>query len=244
MYRHTLSISIILGSTLATIASSAPIHDAAREGRLEDVRRILAATPAAAIERDAGGFLPIVYAAFAGSTEIVRMLIEHGADPEATSGRDKVRALHMAAAGGRVAVIRELHARAVGLDARDSNEGLAAIHYATLFGNADAVATLLEVGADGDVTNKRGGRAIEAACEQANLPIVRMLIEKYSHPNRITPNGNSLLHIAIRTGSLELVQLLLAAGADPHVEDSFGRSAAAFARSDGTEAMIEALGGH
>ena len=70
-----------------------------------------------------------------------------------------------------------------------------------------------------------------------------ILLATYGEANRPTPNGRTLLHLAVRSGSFELVGLLLAYGADPTLPDGFGRTARDLARTDGTPEIREMLAG-
>lgn len=238
--RAILGMIPVLVFVSSTAAICGEIHDAVRSSDTARVRQILSRDSTQALSLDESGFLPLAYAASIDEG-LVRLLVAYGADPESPSGKDRIRPIHAAAASGNIGAINALASLGVDLNARDSNEGFAAVQYATIFHHASAVKLLLASGADGDAVGKRGGRAIDGACANGDIEIVRMLLERYGQVNRRVHTGRTLLHVAVRSGSLPLIELLLANGANPLGTDTHGRSALDFARTEGTAEIYAAL---
>src|SRR3954452_25053597 len=80
-----------------------PAYEAAAFGRLDRLRSLLAEDSANANEWSPDGFTALHLAVYGGSEEAVRLLLEHGADPNmlATSEIARVRPLGTAAFVGR-----------------------------------------------------------------------------------------------------------------------------------------------
>lgn len=89
----TSEAAALLGSD----ACASPLHEAAFQGRVDEVRRLLeaGADPHA---RSFTGETPLHLAALAGRADVVRLLLDKGADPRADSSRGTP--LHRAAEGG------------------------------------------------------------------------------------------------------------------------------------------------
>src|SRR6059058_365795 len=94
--------------TLLAADEELPAYEAAAFGRTERLRRLLEDDPAAANEWSPDGFTALHLAIFGGSDETVRLLLEHGADPNAlaTSEIARVRPLGTAAFAKRPRIRR------------------------------------------------------------------------------------------------------------------------------------------
>ncbi len=112
-----------------------------------------------------------------------------------------------------LAALKNLAASA-DINARDQR-GATPLMYAAAFGNAGQVKLLLEAGADVNARNAFNASALIWAGGDAVKS--RMLIERGADVNVRTQQGRTpLLMAAKRQGNGDLIQLLLAKGADPH----------------------------
>ncbi|MEA2196345.1 MAG: hypothetical protein QOJ25_396 [Solirubrobacteraceae bacterium] len=82
-------------------------------------------------------------------------------------------------------------------------------------GDAQSTAQLLEDGVDPDSADEDGYSALEAACDASTAPIVRSLLDAGADVDAGSA-GNTPLMRAAAHGSTEIVEMLLAAGADIH----------------------------
>jgi len=122
-----------------------PLWWAARDGRVDEIKRLLAATenPNA---RDVDGETPLHAAARDGHAAAAELLILHGADPNA-GNRNEVTALHLAAEAEQLDVARVLLANGADANARDVF-GRTPLHEAALRQDRALAALLLAHGAD------------------------------------------------------------------------------------------------
>ncbi len=92
---------------------------------------------------------------------------------------------------------------------------------ATSTGQVQIVQILLRAGAD--VNTKEGANgetALMYAALRGNIPLVRVLLDAKARVNLKDDVGRTALHFAARDGKIEIMELLLVAGADPLAEDS------------------------
>ena len=141
---------------------------------------------------------PLHQASLNGHVEVLRVLLDAGADKEATNAWGS-RPLHMAAGEGHLEALRLLlKARA---DMAAESEHGQALHAAAFGGHVDVVRLLVESGADREGVTSAG--------------------HSFSPPND-SPGGLRPVHMAVGEGHVEVVRLLLAAGAEADKEDSEG----------------------
>jgi len=149
-----------------------------------------------------------------GRTEIVRILIEHGADISVSSGHKT--ATYMACEHGHAEIVRLL--LAAGADINQTNfRGKTLLRKASQYGYIDVVRVLLEAGANpNQVVN--GETPIYTATRYGRHNVVRMLLEAGVEINDMTAGANitdtTLLYIASKKGYDETVRVLLEFGAD------------------------------
>jgi uncharacterized protein len=145
-------------------ASALDVFEAAALGRLERVRELVDADPAQARAFAADGFHPLGLAAFFGQPEVVRFLLERGADVNAVARNKQVRttALQAAAASGDNESARILLEAGAEVNTAQPG-GFTALHAAAANGNTELVELLLRHGADASARTDDGKTAADLA---------------------------------------------------------------------------------
>ena len=166
----------------------------------------------------------LVAAAKEGDAALVRELLAEGVPADAESGG--YGALHHAAANGSVAVLEVLLAAGANVEAVD-RVGSTPLSRAAIFGRADAVAVLLEAGADPN-----------AHAEPNSQTALLALLFGWSVGRSPNPLGIE----AREEERLAAARALLAAGADPHLAPG-SLSPAMLAQGIGGEIMALLAGG-
>jgi len=166
------------------------------------------------------GDTPLHLAAAGYRAEIVRLLLKHGADPNAARNRRKSTPLHYAADGfitcpagaanPQVKTLECLLENGASLQAQDAN-GATALHRAVRTRSAAAVKFLLAAGSDMTMRNKPGSTPFHLAVQN-------------------TGRGGSGTRAAINA-QREIIEAFLSAGADLNLTDSRGKSVNEWARS-------------
>jgi len=199
--------------------SETSIHEACRRGDIEAVRALIAANPTTVDADDEHGWRPIFHAGLWRHENVVRLLIEAGADLAAHDGY----VLHYAGEVPNNKAIVSLLVQYGALDAHVrpsddlSRQFLAAVFVAatgrvsSLLARHPHLATM----PDG-----RGDQPIHHASRNGDTEIVRILIEHGADVNARNPRGHTVLSCAGGHGHLDCLQLLLKAGADSDAQKS------------------------
>jgi len=145
-----------------------------------------------------GGHTPLMFAAGAGDFDSAKVLVEAGSDVNALSAFGLNPAI-MAVHGGNSQLLELLLSNGAKADAADA--GHTALHAAVLRGNVDAVKVLLEHGANPDALLERP------------TPTRRQTVDYNFHDSLV---GATPLWLAARFSEPRIMELLLAAGADPN----------------------------
>lgn len=84
-----IALAMALAAALAMSPSlwADEIHEAAKQGNLEKVRSLVAADPALVAAKDKGGETPLHWAAYSGNVDVVRFLLDKGAEVDAKNVR-------------------------------------------------------------------------------------------------------------------------------------------------------------
>jgi ankyrin repeat protein len=107
-------------------------------------------------ELDPNGDAPLVMAAYLGHTDIVRLLLEAGADVRAVDPGMKATALHAAAYAGRTEAARLLIEHGIEIDRQGPKNGYTALHDAIWQGHTETARVIIDAGADLTLENHEG----------------------------------------------------------------------------------------
>ena len=235
---------IAAGASLATrdrTGGTALTH-AARSGRV-DMVRLLVASGADVNQRDIGGATPLSIAIETSHGPAARALIDAGADVE-LAGHAGVTPLIAAAYNGNLVVLDALLGHKADPATTDGT-GKPAILYAAARGFASIVNRLLNAGIDVNAIYANGLTVLSwAAGHSDDVPtadgaaLVAQLLDRGAKPNLADDRGQTPLMIATAMDHADVVDILLAHGADRMVHDAQGKTAADLAQSDVLRAKL------
>lgn len=169
-YLSALFVSIILIAS----ARAESLHDAARNGNTETVKRLIAeGADIQAIDSETA-LTPLVEAALAGDREIVVLLIEKGADPAGRDGKG-FTALHAAAHMGHVDIVELLIDQGVDLNDQQNTSKITPLHAAAERDYQDVAKILLLRGAEIDPKTGSGHTPAFMAVLNGHPDMVKLL---------------------------------------------------------------------
>jgi hypothetical protein len=188
-------------------ANARAIVAAVHRGDLEEVRRLVE-QDRGLLDANNGSSTPLRAAAWGFSVEVMRYLLDEGADANLQSPIG-CSALDVACIRGHLGMASLLLAH--GADAAAVwGEGETPLMRACAYGHADIVALLLAHGC-GDISRQRGlggSTALHYACVDEHVRIVRALLGAGADPHAVDPNGETPLARAVRLGHEECVAVL------------------------------------
>jgi uncharacterized protein len=128
-------------------------------------------------ERDAKGDAPLIIAAYQGYTDIVKLLLEAGADVSVVDPGMKATALHAAAYAGNAEAARLLIEHGIDIDRQGPYNGYTALHDAIWQNNVEAARVLIEAGANLEIRSN-AGETPQAFARSRNRREIAALIER------------------------------------------------------------------
>ena len=211
-----LLLTTIAAVVLVVTGLAGPIHDAIMNGNIDEVQWQLDAG-VDVNEESSKGLTPLHYAASAGHNDIVELLIERGANVNATDSGKGATPLDYAHWRDHEEVIETLNAHNAQREHEKGGKGIgqsSLIHDAALDGDIDEVQRQLDAGVDPNLKSSKGATPLFYAVYGGHLEIVELLITRGADVNALYLNGNSVLDQAHDYDDQEMVELLEAHGAE------------------------------
>jgi ankyrin repeat protein len=208
-------LTTIAAVLLVVTGLAGPIHDAVKNGNIDEVQWQLDAG-VDVNEESSNGLTPLHYAASAGHNDIVELLIERGANVNATDSGKGGTPLDYAHWGDQEEVIETLNAHNAQREHEKGGKGIgqsSLIHDAALDGDIDEVQRQLDAGVDPNLKSSKGATPLFYAVYGGHLEIVELLITRGADVNAVHHN-NSVLHQAHSYNDQEIVELLEVHGAE------------------------------
>ena len=230
--------------------------------------KVRACTPRTQIEKS--GATPLYDAARMGTYEMVKSLVNYGADPNVAT-KAGLTPLHQAAARGNLDMVKDLVQAGAEVNAVAEN-GRTPIFYAAERGKASTVNFLLEKKAEVNLADKGGITPLHCAAFSGNVALVKFLVskkanfaatandgttvliagakypeivkflaDKMPNVNGVDKDGNSVLHLCAATADDETVRKLLYYSIKEDLPNKKGETPLLFAARAGNVDMVKRL---
>ncbi|OHD57239.1 MAG: hypothetical protein A2Y33_14810 [Spirochaetes bacterium GWF1_51_8] len=171
--------------------------------------------------------------------DMVKMLVENGAEIDAADGAGRT-ALFNACAIGNLDMVKYLVGHNAAITVRETVNGTYIIHEACYWDNIDVVKYLLYVGINKNLKDFKGNTPFKYAVKGENLDIVKLLVGSGVEIDAISPDEGSIFH---GLEDLELVKYLVSLGLNPGLEDANGETPLQIAIEAGNDDVAEYLKG-
>ena len=209
--RETRFVSLfLLIFALISFNGCMSIQTAARKGNLKEVERQLALGVNVNSRHFFTRDTPLIEAAYNGHVEIVKLLIDRGADVN-LKGEAWYGPLHAAAMGGHAEVVKLLLDNGADVNIFHQDKPL---HCAAKNGHIEVAEMLLARGADINAKGMSEQTPLGTAVSNQQVEMVKFLLSKGADVNIRAIYGCSPLHTAVSSGNIELARLLLEHGAN------------------------------
>jgi hypothetical protein len=205
-----------------------------QQGATAEVADAVLADPALATLRDPQGVSPLMWAVYF-SQPLVRDFLLSRLEAEGIA----LDIFEAAATCGEAHLGALLKAQPE-LAHSFSGDGWTPLHLAAAFGTPAAVSALLAAGASVETFSKnpQQNQPLHAGLALGkNTETIRLLLEHGAKANAAQAGGFTPLFSAAIANRIDLVEILLAFGADPHRRSDAGKTAADFARERGHAEM-------
>ena len=198
-------------------AGEVSIHQAAMQGDLAAVKKLLEQNPALLEARDEDeGVTPLAYAAGFGRMEVLEFLVARGANVNARDPRG-LSALHLTVYTGQLQALRYLLDK--GADVKSPGpSGMGPLHFAARQ-RAEIAGLLVERKADVGARDDYGNTALILAVREGAQEVVRVLVDAGADPNAANPlTGDGPLDVALQEGRAGIADYLRSKGAKPRAD--------------------------
>ena len=195
-----------MATTYPEKPEAVPLYYAARLGFRDLAEHLITKCPEHVNARGGSKETPIHVAAFAGHTNILSLLLEHGVDVDDRDTRDRTP-LHLASMKGRVEAGQCLLDRGADIDARDDRDWTPLLS-AVFKEDVEFARMLLICGASINARDDEDWTSLLRAIVRGNIQLVRLLLEHGADVNARDEEGETPSQIGSMLGEHEIVELL------------------------------------
>lgn len=177
-----------------------------------------------------------------GHRDVVRLILDRGAEINRKSARVGSTALHLASAAGKTLLVQLLLDRGASLHIQDEL-GDTPLVFACRAGDCETMELLLDHGASIEPADNSSNAPLVAAAESGEYSAIELLLDRGANIDQLS--GKFLLETALHHcalyGDMDIAVLLLDRGANIDIRDSRGRTSLMIAADWSKLAMVKLL---
>ncbi|MBN2346588.1 MAG: ankyrin repeat domain-containing protein [Candidatus Aminicenantes bacterium] len=238
--KKQIGCALGLIASLFLIAPADELHDAASKGDLRKVSEILETNPEPANQKDTVfGRTPLHWAARGVHLDVLGLLLEKGADPNARDNSG-ITALHSVSARGHREAATLLIAKGANVNAMDGF-GRTPLAYALSGGHRELAAFLSSKGGTVPIQGEAGRRLLHESAFQGDKSLVEWMISAGVDVSTANGNGGNLVHSISEGGLADLAGALIKKGLAVNGQDRYGFSPLHFAARNGLHDVADVL---
>lgn len=162
---------------------------------VEQVRAFLKEDPACVSRPTSKGITPLHYAAQRNCAGVISILVDSGANINATIAGSQTTPLHWAANSGSAESVRLLLQKGAKVNAIAKN-GFTALHFAAKNNNAESIDALLKAGADINALDRDFSTPLHIAAKANATDAVRALLQANAKTGLLDNKGHSAFDLA------------------------------------------------
>ena len=238
-FKPVLVLALFLA--IAVTVKAQEIIEAAMTGNLAKVKELVAADPEIVNLKDENGRTPLHWACRGVHPEVLKYLVEKGADVNALD-KNGIAPLHSLATRGHLEGIRFLLDNKADANIKTPNKDTP-LNYAVNGGFKETIDLLLDRGADFDTTGTKALNVLQSSARTGLERMFRVAVEKGG--DRVFSNGannKQTMKDAINGGSVEIVKILLTRNIPMEKNpDIYGWTPVHYAASKDNLALLEFL---
>jgi ankyrin repeat protein/serine/threonine protein kinase len=194
-----------------------PLMAASCKGYVEVVKTLVEARTQTINRQNEDSSTALCLASKEGHTDVVSLLLQHGADHHICDKRG-LTPFMIASCHGHKGVVRMLIEAKANVN-QQTKDGWTALHLACNEGHSEIVVLLTNSLAQTDIQTVNGTTALFIASKKGNEDIVTLLIKNRVDVSLCKKNGWTPLMIAAFTGHYKIVELLMGADANIDTQD-------------------------
>uniref|UniRef100_A0A671R2E6 Ankyrin-1-like n=1 Tax=Sinocyclocheilus anshuiensis TaxID=1608454 RepID=A0A671R2E6_9TELE len=185
---------------------------------------------------------PLHCAARMGHNEMVKLLLEHKANPNSTTTAGHT-SLHIASREGHAqtaSILLDMNAQLTKM----TKKGFTPLHVAAKYGKVDVAVLLLERGANPNAAGKNGYTPLHIASKQNQVEVASSLLQHGASANAESLQGVTPLHLASQEGQPDMVLLLISKQANVNLGNKSGLTPLHLVAQEGHVGIAEILVKH
>ncbi len=177
MNKSLIFLIYFLAFATATSQNSGGLNvfDIARSGNVESMKKLIRINADTVNGSNDRGYTPLILASYYGRSEMVKLLIENGADVNFKSSQGT--ALCGVAYKGDITITKLLLKHGAIVNTQDNN-GTSPLLYATLLGHTELAKLLLTFGANPSLQDNEGLTPIKCAQQLENIVLIDLFKSK------------------------------------------------------------------